>query len=321
MSLRIGIELEMNNITGNAVMEAMESAGADCFGAICGYHGAVTAGARNDQWKMERDGSLTRGNTATMTTPGNVEVISPILVGTDGIRLLNRLLTALKDRGAEVNNQCGTHISIGVDTKARWVAMSPSKKQQVANRIIDCYNHFQPVLDAISPNCRSAAGNGYIGVARRLDNYAVEHQVEGGRGSRGGAVNLAYYITYGRIEFRQPGYTICKENIGRWLKILNAMVSMSLNENHCSHSMNLDTMPVTVDGMSDFLGLRDNVRQSIRARVLSLYRNHRGGRMKRLAVLERDTAPTGSCRYCNAHHDCPAWPDCGGSNPDGSEVA
>ena len=36
MSLRIGIELEMNNITGNAVMEAMESAGADGFGAICG---------------------------------------------------------------------------------------------------------------------------------------------------------------------------------------------------------------------------------------------------------------------------------------------
>ena len=25
------------------------------------------------------------------------------------------------------------------------------------------------------------------------------------------------------------------------------------------------------------------------------------------------TAPTGSCRYCNDDHNCPSWPDCGGS--------
>ena len=67
------------------------------------------------------------------------------------------------------------------------------------------------------------------------------------------------------------------------------MVSMSLNENHCSYSMSLSEMPPTVDGFSDFLGLRDNVRESIRARVLTLYNNHRAGRMNRLAVLERDT--------------------------------
>ena len=294
MTIQIGIEIEMKTINGNEVMEVMEAAGANCYGSICGYHGGPDA--NSGQWKMERDGSL-HGPDATMTHKGAMEVISPILYGPQGVATVNRILTGLVAKGATVDRECGTHISVGLNNKARWVAMSPSKKQEVANRIVAAYNHFQPVFDAISANCRSAGRNGYIGHARRLDDYATEHQAAGGRGSRGGAVNLAYYIQFGRIEFRQPGYTLSKKNIGRWLKIINSMVSMALNENHCSRSMNLATMPVTVDGFSDYLGLRLNVRESVRARVLQLYNDYRRGRVERLAVLATASAEA-ECISC-----------------------
>jgi len=299
MSIKIGIELEMINVTGNEVLEAMDNAGATCSPLIHGYHGGP--GANSGSWKMETDSSLS-GPTARMDTKGCIEVISPILTGAAGVAELNRLLTGLKRAGASVDQSCGTHISVGLNGKARWEAMSVAKKAVVANRIVRFYQHFLPVFDGISPNCRSAHGNGYIG---RLGEVYSDGRPSVGRMS---AINLAQYITYGRIEFRQPGYTIDKNNIGRWLKLINHMVSMGLNENHCSRSMTLSEMPVTVEGFATYLGLSDSVKESVRGRVLNLYNNHRRGRVERLALLEpvADMTPTR------------AW---GNDDEDNSEVA
>ena len=284
MAIKIGIELEMMNITGNEVLEAMESAGANCSERIYGYtesHGSNAPGPNSGVWKMASDGSL-NGPTCTMTHKGNIEVVSPILHGAAGVATLNRLLTGLKRAGATVDTKCGTHISVGLNGKARWEAMSVAKKAEVANRIVRFYQHFLPVFDGISPNCRSAHGNSYVG---RLGEVYSDGRASVGRMS---AINLAQYITYGRIEFRQPGYTIDKANIGRWLKLLNHMVSMGLNENHCSRSMTLSEMPVTVEGFATYLGLSDSVKESVRGRILSLYNNHSRGRVERLALLDTD---------------------------------
>lgn len=286
MTIKFGIELEMMNITGNEVLEAMESAGADCSSAIYGYtesHGSNAPGPNSGVWKMASDGSL-NGPTCSHTSKGNIEVVSPILHGATGRAQLNRLLTALKTHGATVDTKCGTHISVGLNGKARWEAMSVAMKAEVANRIVRFYRHFLPVFDAISPNCRSAHGNGYIG---RVGEMYSDGTASVGRMS---AINLQQYITYGRIEFRQPGYTLDKQNIARWLALINRMVSMGLNENHCSRSMDLDSMPVTLDGFADYLGLSVSQRENVRDRVLSLYRNHRVGREMRLSVLDRDVA-------------------------------
>ena len=279
MTIKIGIELEMMNITGNEVLAAMENAGANCSDEIYGYHASHSPDANSGIWKMMRDGSLT-GRTCTHTEKGNIEIVSPILNGAAGVATINRLLTGLRSAGATVDKSCGTHISVGLNGKARWEAMSVSKKAEVANRIVRFYRHFLPVFDGISANCRSAHGNGYIGGVGEL--YAD------GRAStdRCSAINLNQYITYGRIEFRQPGYTLDKANIGRWLKLINHMVSMALNESHCSRNMVLGAMPVTVEGFATYLGLSASMKESVRGRVLSLYNNHRRGRVERLALLD-----------------------------------
>ena len=281
MTQKIGIELEIVNITGNEVLESMERAGAECAPQIFGYHDSSSPGANSGVWKMMRDGSL-NGRTCTMTEKGNIEIVSPILHGAAGIATVNRLITALRLRGATVDKSCGTHIIVGLNGKARWEAMSVQNKCNVANRIVRFYDHFQAVFDSISANCRSARGNGYIG--------GVGEMYGNGTASTGrySAINLNQYVSYGRIEFRQPGYTIDKQNIARWLALINRMVSMGLNENHCSRSMTLNEMPVTVDGFADYLGLSVSQRENVRDRVLTLYNNHRVGREMRLSVLDRE---------------------------------
>ena len=283
MTIKIGIELEMMTITGNEVLAAMENAGANCSTEIYGYHASHSPDANSGTWKMMRDGSL-NGRTCTHSEKGNIEVMSPILNGAAGVATINRLLTGLRSAGATVDKSCGTHISVGLNGKARWEAMSVTKKAEVANRIVRFYRHFLPVFDGISANCRSAHGNGFIGGVGEL--YAD------GRASTGrySAINLNQYITYGRIEFRQPGYTLDKANIGRWLKLINHMVSMALNESHCSRSMDLTSMPVTVEGFATYLGLSDSMKENVRGRVLSLYNNHRRGRVERLALLDGEVA-------------------------------
>lgn len=295
MTIKIGIELEILNITGNEVLEAMDNAGANCSSEIYGYHAGHSPGPNSGQWKMMRDGSIT-GRTCTHTEKGNIEIVSPIMHGAAGKAEINRLLTGLKRAGATVDRSCGTHISVGLNGKARWEAMSVAKKVEVANRIVRFYRHFLPVFDGISPNCRSAYGNSYVG---HLGEVYSDGRTSVGRMS---AINLAQYITYGRIEFRQPGYTISKDNIGRWLKLINHMVSMGLNESHCSRSMTLSEMPVTVEGFATYLGLSESVKESVRSRVLTLYNNHRVGRVERLALLTDEVeCIVGGCGFTPNH--------------------
>ena len=326
MSIQFGVELEMKNIRGSDIVEIMNQTGNIMPAKVHTYmegrnwrasRGSQSPGPFSGQWKMVEDSSI-NGYSCSMESKGSIELVSPVLFNEAGRANFFRILDGLKATTASVDISCGTHISVGLDGKARWVAMSVANKAKVANRMVAFYQHFQPVFDAISPNCRKA-NTTEMSVGMMGAHFMDENGTEGcGRYT---VLNLDSYITYGRVEFRQPGFTLDKQNLGRWLKIINSVVSMSLNENHCSRTMTLSEMPQTVDGFATYLGLSNAMRENVRARVLSLYNNHRRGRVERLAVLWDGTPPAATCRYCNAHHDCPAWPDCGGSNPDGSEAA
>ena len=274
MAIQIGIELEMLNVTGNEVVEAWTEAGVSFSPDIHSYHAGPSC--TSGQWKMERDSSLT-GPSATYSTKGCIEVISPILYGASDIRAMNRFLTAIKRKGATVDRSCGTHITVGLNGKARFNNMSIDKKMAVANRIITAYQHFAPVFDAMSPNARNMRGNSYVGYPLTLSRTSGASKMR--------AVNVSKFIQYGIIEFRQPGYTLDKTKIKLWLKIINKLISMALNENHVSHTMELGHMPQTVEGFSTYLGLSNMVETMLRDRISQLARNHSVGRDARIAVL------------------------------------
>lgn len=243
MTIQVGIELEMKNITVNAVQECIENVGAH-YDGFFGYHGnSFTRDAYAAQgWRAERDGSL--GVSATETTIGGIEVISRPLLGKAGIQEMKRLCTQLNRAGATVDTQCGTHVTLGLDRNSRFQRMSQEKKNECVRRVEVIYNHFQPVLDALCPNSRSVidGNNGYCNDAFYDGKMS--------------AVNTSKFIMYGIVEFRQLGVTLNGNKIEQWIRIMNAIISSAFNDNHSSVGKDLLQTPKTIQGMVWFLGIR-----------------------------------------------------------------
>lgn len=273
MSIKIGVELEILDITVNEVKEAVEAVGSYFDGYFGWHQGGMPTG-----WKAERDSSLSQ-SAATYDRKGGVEVISRPLKGVEGVREMKRLCTQLKRRGATVDRSCGTHITLGLDENMRFNRMSESKKLEVMNRIVRVYDHFQNVMDAISPNNRQV--NEHTGT--QTNDYCLSARYTG----RTSSVNTTKYIMKGVIEFRQPGFTLSGAKIEQWVKILNAIVSAAMNENHRSRNMELSQQPVTIQAMCNFLNIRNTTEDWMTERVTELATKYTGGRANRLSVLER----------------------------------
>lgn len=284
MTYKIGVELEILNITANEVKEAVESVGSHFDGYFGWHQGGLATG-----WKAERDSSLSQ-HPATYNEKGAIEVISRPLKGKAGIREMRRLTTALKRRGATVDKSCGTHITFGLDENARFNRMSQAKKMSVKDEIVATYMHFQNVFDAISPNNRQV--NDHVGT--RQNSYCREAN----RTDRYASVNTSKYIMHGVIEFRQPGYTLSGEKIEQWIKILNAIVSAATNENHVSKSMVLSEQPVTIEAMCKYLNIRNTTEEWMVNRVTDLATTYTGGRQNRLNVLAASSESGNFSGWC-----------------------
>tara|TARA_R110000824_G_scaffold41947_1_gene124201 strand:+ start:9229 stop:10086 length:858 start_codon:yes stop_codon:yes gene_type:complete len=275
MTYKVGIELEIQNVTVNEVRESVRAAGA-YYDGHSGYHGQGMATG----WKSERDGSL--GTSATETQKGGIEVISRPLKGAAGIREMKRLCTQLIRRGATVDRRCGTHITFGLDENARFNRMSVAKKEEVKETIVSTYLYFQNVFDAISPNNRQV--NSHTGT--QTNHYCMPADFRG----RTSSVNMVKYVMYGVVEFRQPGFTINGKKIEQWVKILNAVVSAATNENHVSRTMDLTSQPVTIESMCNYLNIRNTTEDWMVERVTEMATKYTGGRGNRLNVLARTIA-------------------------------
>lgn len=257
MSIQVGIELEMKKITVNAVQECIEGVGAH-FDGFFRYHGnRFTRSAWDAEgWRAEEDSSL--GTAATRTTKGGIEVISRPLVGIRGINEMKRLCTALNRAGATVDVQCGTHVTLGLERNSRFMRMSQEKKNACVREVMVIYDHFQPVLDALCPNSRSVidGNNGYCHGAFFDGKMS--------------AVNISKFVMYGIVEFRQFGVTLNGNKIEQWIRIMNAIIAASFNNNHSSKNLVLADMPKTIAGMVNFLGLREATSAWMINRVESL---------------------------------------------------
>ena len=115
MSIKIGVELEVLNVTIAEVREAVEAVGST-FDGYSGYHGQGLATG----WKAERDGSLT-GASATEHTKGNVEIISRPLKGVAGVREMKIFIDT-----ADVYNGGQSESILG-----SWIESNPERRQEI----------------------------------------------------------------------------------------------------------------------------------------------------------------------------------------------
>jgi hypothetical protein len=253
MTIQFGVEFECKGLTVNEARDAMEAAGVDFYNnaGLLGYHTRVPS----NYWKAERDSSL--GANATETSKGYMEIISPILTGENGVRIMKKVARELTRRGGKVDNLCGTHVTVGVNNSARWARFSDARKIEAGVTMQRIYAHFANVFDAISPDCRQMDNSSWCSRPVPGSNFSDRYQ----------AVNLTAWVLYGRVEFRQPGFTLNGNKVALWLKLANAMTSAAINENHKSHSLILNDMPQTIDGIVDYLNLGEPTRRALVKRV------------------------------------------------------
>ena len=268
MTYQLGYEIEFCGLTSNEISEAFAAAEVPYAGRYS-YHGSRGAiasegpgegmripnlrdskeyGPANPNasvWVTEHDGSLRN----TAGRGGCHEVISPFLYGRAGMDEARKVHKALVAAGAQTNSSCGNHISMGVGHNSRWARFSQKRKAEVGGRIAWIYAHFQPVFDALSSNTRQSTNNCYTSGVNATRPFT-------GRG----VVNARTFVMTGKVEFRQPGYTLDWKNIEGWTMILQSIVSCAMNENHRSHVKgwrnfveDLVRQPISIDNMLRFL--------------------------------------------------------------------
>ena len=262
MALRFGVEIEAYGLTGNEIKKIVESAGG-IFHGMYGYEGGSYRATReggggrnprsgsNGAWDMIIDGPVFKCNTdgsldpntpnATLHFAGAFELVTPILHGEKGLSMLSKIMNRMVMKGAYVDACCGTHISVGVNQNARFNRFGMQKKMSMAREMVETYSHFQTVFDAISPNNRRSDD-------RRSYNATCNPNSPFNGRSNVNMIDAATFIQTGRIEFRQPGFTLSIKKVTGWLRMLNALVSRSVNRDHVGYGLDATNYPQTLEG-------------------------------------------------------------------------
>jgi len=234
-------------------------------------YGQCHAENTQDFWKLAFDSSLSHGG---------IEIVARRRVP---LAEVERVLKATRqfidlERMARTSNT-GFHVHIGImsfgyfkrrhDTTTREGRRKASYNKCVKVfdiRLNQTYAYFQSVLNAlVSASRRTSGGRAYNGAVRgsyeritdtEKEAYFKDRNQSAPRDGNRGVVNFGKLVDYGTVEFRQHQGTYNVTTAVNWAKLMHRITSRSWNPKHSK--IDLNDFPVTVDGLSDFLGLGQN---------------------------------------------------------------
>lgn len=283
-----GVEIESIGLTENELKVAIESVEGLTYAGHFGYHGLQsrfgTRGKHNglqNLWGSERDGSLVNNSGRGMSH----EVVSPIMYGNEGLKVVSRVMKAMTRAGAKVNKSCGTHITTCLKNSARFKRMSAKRQAHTLNKMIEAYTYFyaEGFCAVVSQSRRefspTRSGYGGFNLFKELErgydrgymNFAVgdvdNAQYDLNRKPmRRDAININKFATSGLIEFRQHQGTLNGEKITAWAKLLTGLFHFALNENHPNYGKDLREFPPTFEGMLECLNIKVQTARVLRER-------------------------------------------------------
>lgn len=191
---RFGVEIEAFGVNRTELQNALNQAG-------------LTS------WKLGYDGSIRGTDT--------FELVSPILVGEDGINQLERVCQILEAKRAKVNKSCGLHIHF----EARSFSLSSWKN------LFHNYGTLEGVIDSMMPESRRGTTNYYcasiINRVAKVEAANSVQQVVAALPTRYHKVNTKSFTEHGTVEFRQHSGTIEFAKISNWINFLHGLVSYS----------------------------------------------------------------------------------------------
>lgn len=200
---RFGVEIEAYNCTKEKLARELREAGISV--SISDYSHATTS-----FWKLVSDGSLDGNNT--------FELVSPILVGENGLKELETVCWVLEFCQVKVNRSCGFHVhfdasGFDIDT---WKNLALS------------YKHIEQLIDSFMPESRR--NNRYCRALNGIDDHiirsadTISELQRAFRNDRYYKLNLEAFSRHRTVEFRQHSGTIDFTKMEKWTHFLNGLI-------------------------------------------------------------------------------------------------
>lgn len=212
----------------------------------------VHAHTTRPHWKFVPDGSIGYGN---------IELVSPILKGEEGLREIEKVCAVLAPFFPTVTDSMGYHVHHGAIKGERKLGL---KELKVLARLV---TRFQPIFDGLLPPSRRS-GNHYCRHFSPEDLRHIERATEitsysSGRGTtlasidRYRALNFAALARHGTVEFRQHSGTFEARKIIAWVMLTQGLVEKALDGR--GRKFSAGAVAANGDGLSNLLraaGLR-----------------------------------------------------------------
>lgn len=211
------------------------------------------------------------------------EVVSPVLVGQEGLNTARRVMKAMKRAGAGVNVSCGLHVTIGVGNSfSRFRRMSTVRQRRVLFNVAAAYKYFNRGFDSLVSQSRREGApnwNSYTAIPR-MDRVAgtwanpdisddeILSAVRQGFGR--GHVNVRKFWTHGLIEFRQHNGTLNGRKIQNWTNLLHQLLKWAINDNHVNHRRHFTDFSPDLDGLLQMVAPGRNLEAALRARAAEI---------------------------------------------------
>lgn len=235
---KFGIELEMYNVEIRQLEFALHAQQINF--SFEGYN-HLTRG----HWKGVTDSSI-NGNRP-------IEVVSPVLIGAEGIKQVKMVCKALNEVDAKVNKSCGFHVHFDANDFSI---------QTWRNLIIN-YAKLEEYIDSFMPVSRRQSNSRYcasikdrvlywIDTIRTAENLRdIENQV--GLSSRFLKLNIQSFWRQGTVEFRQHAGTVNFQKISRWVEFLHTLITYSQTREMENAEEFIATLP---NGLKNYLETR-----------------------------------------------------------------
>lgn len=196
-----------------------------------------------DHWKIVRDGSISGENSS--------EIVSPVLMGLDGIEQIKKACIALNKAGAKVNNSCGFHVHFGItdlnldnikslmlshiETEKTFDSIVPESRRQNAN------TYCKSLTSIASSKTQAVAKIKNVQTISSLISLFPQRYVK---------INLQCYNRQGTVEFRQHSGTTTFSKIKNWILICARLIEYS-KQNGLVNNVNHFTNESLQDYISD----------------------------------------------------------------------
>ena len=231
---KFGIEIEAYNCNMERLARELREAGIHV--AVEGYNHTT-----KDHWKLVTDSSLQGNNT--------FELVSPILVGENGLKELETVCWVLDICNAKVNDSCGFHVHMdaagfNLDT---WKNLTLT------------YKHLEHLIDAFMP--RTRRNNTYCKTLSGVSDERIKsvRTIDGLRevfnNDRYHKVNFEAYSRHRTVEFRQHSGTTNFTKMENWIRFLNGLITFAKRYSLPSR-MTLEELPFLDGKQKLFFKLR-----------------------------------------------------------------